>query len=194
MPAGEERLIHRVLLRSMMRARYCPDCLGHFGLALKYYCHFTAPIRRYPDLVIHRIIKENIHKQHLSAERRAELAAFVERAATLASDREQLATEAERAVVDLKKVEFMLGKEGEVYDAIISGVANFGFFTELDNTVEGLVHVSSLTDDYYRYDEQAYALIGERTGRRFRLGDLVRVKVVRVDLEERRIDFELADA
>ncbi|NLY53026.1 MAG: ribonuclease R [Firmicutes bacterium] len=190
----EERLIHRVLLRSMMRARYCPDCLGHFGLALKYYCHFTAPIRRYPDLVIHRIIKENIHKQHLSAERRAELAAFVERAATLASDREQLATEAERAVVDLKKVEFMLGKEGEVYDAIISGVANFGFFTELDNTVEGLVHVSSLTDDYYRYDEQAYALIGERTGRRFRLGDLVRVKVVRVDLEERRIDFELADA
>lgn len=188
----EQRLIHRVLLRSMMRARYTPQCLGHFGLALKYYCHFTSPIRRYPDLVIHRIIKENLRKKHLDDKRRAELAAFVERAAIQSSAREQVATDAERAVVDIKKTEFMLGKEGEIYDAIISGVTNFGFFAELDNTVEGLVHVSSLDDDYYQYDEESYSLIGQRTKRRFRLGDRVRVQVVNVDLEERRIDFELA--
>lgn len=188
----EQRLIHRVLLRSMMRARYSPQCLGHFGLALKYYCHFTSPIRRYPDLVIHRIIKENLRKKHLDDRRRAELAAFVERAAIQSSAREQVATDAERAVVDIKKTEFMLGKEGEIYDAIISGVTNFGFFAELDNTVEGLVHVSSLDDDYYQYDEESYSLIGQRTKRRFRLGDRVRVQVVNVDLEERRIDFELA--
>ncbi len=188
----EQRLIHRVLLRSMMRARYSPECLGHFGLALKYYCHFTAPIRRYPDLAIHRIIKENLRKKHISEGRRAELAAFVDRAATNASAREQVATEAERTVVDIKKAEFMLGKEGEIYDAIISGVTNFGFFAELDNTVEGLVHVSSLDDDYYEYDEDTYSLIGKQTKRRFRLGDLVRIQVAHVDLEDRRIDFELA--
>ena len=188
----EQRLIHRVLLRSMMRARYSPECLGHFGLALKYYCHFTAPIRRYPDLAIHRIIKENLRKKHVSEGRRAELAAFVDRAATNASAREQVATEAERTVVDIKKAEFMLGKEGEIYDAIISGVTNFGFFAELDNTVEGLVHVSSLDDDYYEYDEDTYSLIGKQTKRRFRLGDLVRIQVAHVDLEDRRIDFELA--
>jgi ribonuclease R len=176
----------------MMRARYSPECLGHFGLALKYYCHFTAPIRRYPDLAIHRIIKENLRKKHVSEGRRAELAAFVDRAATNASAREQVATEAERTVVDIKKAEFMLGKEGEIYDAIISGVTNFGFFAELDNTVEGLVHVSSLGDDYYEYDEDTYSLIGKQTKRRFRLGDLVRIQVAHVDLEDRRIDFELA--
>lgn len=188
----EQRLIHRVLLRSMMRARYNPECLGHFGLALKYYCHFTAPIRRYPDLAIHRLIKENLRKKHISEGRRAELAAFVDRAATNASAREQVATEAERTVVDIKKAEFMLGKEGEIYDAIISGVTNFGFFAELDNTVEGLVHVSSLDDDYYQYDEETYSLIGKQTKRRFRLGDSVRIQVAKVDLEDRRIDFELA--
>jgi ribonuclease R len=188
----EQRLIHRVLLRSMMRARYSPECLGHFGLALKYYSHFTAPIRRYSDLVIHRIIKENLRKKHISDGRRAELSAFVDRAATNASAREQIATEAERTVVDIKKTEFMLGKEGEIYDAIISGVTNFGFFAELDNTVEGLVHVSSLDDDYYQYDEETYSLIGRQTKRRFRLGDGVRIRVAKVDLEDRRIDFELA--
>lgn len=188
----EQRLIHRVLLRSMMRARYSPECLGHFGLALKYYAHFTAPIRRYSDLVIHRIIKENLRKQHISEGRRADLATFVDRAATNASAREQIATEAERTVVDIKKTEFMLGKEGEIYDAIISGVTNFGFFAELDNTVEGLVHVSSLDDDYYQYDEETYSLIGKQTKRRFRLGDSVRIQVAKVDLEDRRIDFELA--
>ncbi len=188
----EQRLIHRVLLRSMMRARYSPDCLGHFGLALKYYCHFTAPIRRYPDLAIHRIIKENLRKKHISEGRRAELADFVDRAATASSAREQVATEAERTVVDIKKTEFMLGKEGETFDAIISGVTNFGFFAELDNTIEGLVHVSSLADDYYQYDEDTYSLIGRQTKRRFRLGDSVRILVARVDLDDRRIDFELA--
>lgn len=189
----EQKLIHRVLLRSMMRARYSPECLGHFGLAAKYYCHFTSPIRRYPDLAIHRIIKEHLHKQHLAEERLAELAVFVDRASIQSSAREQVATEAERAVVDIKKVEYMQGKEGQVFDAIISGVTSFGFFAELDNTVEGLVHVSSLIDDYYQYDENSYALIGKRTKRRFRLGDLVKVKVAKVNMQEHKIDFELAD-
>lgn len=188
----EERLIHRVLLRSMMRARYSPDCLGHFGLAAQFYSHFTSPIRRYPDLVIHRIIKEYLHKKQLSDERKASLAVFVDRAAIQSSDREQVATEAERMVTDIKKVEFMMGKEGEIYDAIISGVTNFGLFAELDNTVEGLIHISSLADDYYQYDADSYSLIGKRTKHRFRLGDPVRVKVVKVDLDERKIDFELA--
>lgn len=189
-----EKLIQRVLLRSMMRARYSHECKGHFGLALKYYCHFTAPIRRYPDLAIHRLIKENMRKRYLNSDRKEMLAAFMERAAVAASAREQLATEAERMVVDIKKTEFMLDKEGEIYEAIISGVANFGFFAELDNTVEGLVHVSSLDDDYYQYDDTAYALIGRHNKRRFRLGDRVRIRVKRVDLDERRIDFELADS
>ncbi len=189
----EQRLIHRVLLRSMMRARYSPECLGHFGLAAKYYCHFTSPIRRYPDLVIHRIIKEHLHKKQLSEERRAELTAFVDRASQQSSEREQIATEAERAVIDIKKVEYMQGKEGEVFSAIISGVTSFGFFAELDNTVEGLVHVSSLADDFYQYDDTAYALVGKRTKRRFRLGDPVQVKVAKVNTEEHKIDFELAD-
>ncbi|MGI6357950.1 MAG: ribonuclease R [Bacillota bacterium] len=189
----EQRLIHRVLLRSMMRARYSPECLGHFGLAAKYYCHFTAPIRRYPDLVIHRIIKEHLRKKQLSEGRIAELTAFVDAAAIQSSEREQVATEAERAVVDMKKVEFMQGKEGEVFPAIISGVASFGFFAELDNTVEGLVHVSTMADDFYQFDDTAYALIGKRTKRRFRLGDRVQVKLINVNLEERRIDFELAE-
>lgn len=188
----EERLINRVLLRSMMRAKYSPQCVGHFGLALEFYSHFTAPIRRYPDLAIHRIIKENLRKGHFSKGRRAELAAFVESAAETGSAREQIAVEAERTVVDIKKTEFMLGKEGEEYDAIISGVTNFGFFAELDNTVEGLVHVSSLDDDYYEYEEETYSLVGRRTKRRFRLGDNVRIQVAKVDLEDRRIDFVLA--
>lgn len=190
----EQRLIHRVLLRSMMRARYSPECLGHFGLAAKYYCHFTSPIRRYPDLVIHRIIKEYLHKKQLSEERRAELTAFVDNASQRSTEREQVATEAERAVVDMKKVEYMQGKEGEVFAGVISGVTSFGFFAELDNTVEGLVHVSSLADDFYQYDDTAYALIGKRTKRRFRLGDPVQVKVAKVNTEEHKIDFELADS
>ncbi len=189
----EQRLIHRVLLRSMMRARYSPECLGHFGLASKYYCHFTSPIRRYPDLVIHRIIKEYLRKKSLSEGRIAELTAFVDAVSVQSSEREQVATEAERTVVDMKKVEFMQDKEGEVFPAIISGVASFGFFAELDNTVEGLVHVSTLADDFYQFDDTAYALIGKRTKRRFRLGDSVQVKVINVNLEERKIDFEVAE-
>lgn len=190
----EERLIHRVLLRSMMRARYSPDALGHFGLASRYYSHFTAPIRRYPDLVIHRIIKEYLAKQgNISRERRQQLAALVDKAATQASAREQVATEAERAVTDIKKVQFMEGKEGEEFEAIISGVSNFGLFAELENTVEGLIHISSLTDDYYEHDADNYRLIGRRTRRIFRLGDLIRVKVVKVDLDDHRIDFELVE-
>lgn len=187
----EERLINRVLLRSMMRARYSPDCLGHFGLAARYYCHFTSPIRRYPDLVIHRIMKEIIRHGKMSEKRNLQLRAFVDGAAQRSSEREALATEAERAIDDIKKAEFMADKVGQEYDGMISGVITYGFFVELENTVEGMVHVSTLDDDYYVYDREAYALLGRRTKKRYRLGDKVRVRVEKVNVEEHLIDFAL---
>ena len=188
---AEERLISRVLLRSMMRARYSPDCLGHFGLAARYYCHFTSPIRRYPDLVIHRIMKETIHHGKLSDKRHAQLSAFVDHASSRSSEREQLATEAERAVDDIKKAEYMADKVGQEFEGMISGVISYGFFVELANTVEGMVHVSTLVDDYYIFDPEAYALLGRRTKKRYRLGDRVKVRVEKVNVEEHQIDFVL---
>lgn len=188
----EARLINRVLLRSMMRARYSPDCLGHFGLAARYYCHFTSPIRRYPDLVIHRIMKEVIHNGKLTDKRVAQLAALVDHASSRSSEREQLATEAERAVNSIKKSEFMADKIGQEFDGIISGVIAYGFFVELPNTVEGMVHVSALDDDYYDFDREAYALLGRRTKKRYRLGDPVRVRVEKVNTEDHLVSFVLA--
>lgn len=188
----EARLIHRVLLRSMMRARYSPECVGHFGLAARYYCHFTSPIRRYPDLVIHRIIKEVLHNGKLPEKRVVQLAAFVDHASSRSSEREQLATEAERAVDSIKKAEFMADKIGQEFDGIVSGVIAYGFFVELPNTVEGMVHVSALDDDYYDFDREAYALVGRRTKKRYRLGDPVKVKVEKVNTEEHLVNFVLA--
>ena len=189
----EERLIHRILLRTMMRARYSPECLGHFGLAAKYYSHFTSPIRRYPDLVIHRIIKMLLHGGKLTQEQTAELTSFVDLASARSSEREQLATEAERAVESIKKAQFMMDKVDQEFDGMISGVIAYGFFVELDNTVEGMVHVSTLDDDYYDYDPDSYSLLGRRTKKRFRLGDTVRIRVAKVNVEESTIDFALAD-
>jgi ribonuclease R len=188
----EERLIHRVLLRTMMRARYSPECLGHFGLAAKYYCHFTSPIRRYPDLLIHRIIKMHLQRGKLTEKEQVDLTGYVEVASKLSSEREQLATEAERAVDSIKKAEFMADKVGQEFDGMISGVINYGFFVELDNTVEGMVHVSALDDDYYDFDPDSFSLQGRRTKKRFRLGDRVRVGVDKVNVEESTIDFRLA--
>lgn len=187
----EEKVISTVMLRSMKHAAYSDEALGHFGLASKFYSHFTAPIRRYPDLVIHRIIRDYIINGQLDEKRKNHLAKLTFKAAEQSSIRERVAEEAERESVELKKVEYMLRHLGEEFTGIISGVTNFGFFVELENTVEGLVHVSTLTNDYYYFDETHYTLTGKYTGEVFRIGDTVRVMVAKVNVEERNIDFEL---
>ncbi|SHJ84071.1 RNAse R [Caminicella sporogenes DSM 14501] len=184
----EEHIISTIMLRSLKQARYSPENLGHFGLASNYYCHFTSPIRRYPDLQIHRIIKEML-KNKLNQNRIARLKNIVANAADRSSERERLAVEAERETDDLKKAEYMSYRIGEEYYGIISGVVSFGIFVELENTVEGLVRISSLVDDYYIFDEENYLFRGERTNKVFRIGDEVKVKVVNVNIDQREIDF-----
>ena len=174
----------------MKQAKYNHVNSGHYGLAAEYYCHFTSPIRRYPDLVIHRIIKEALRGK-LTAKRKSFLADFVEKAAVKSSERERAAEEAEREVEDLKKVEYMSGKVGEIYEGIVSGVIAFGIFVELDNGIEGMVRVSSMLDDFYHYDEKRYMLIGERTRKTYRIGDVVNVQIVKANVEERKLDFML---
>lgn len=190
----EERVINTVLLRSMKQAHYAVKNIGHFGLAIDYYSHFTSPIRRYPDLMIHRIVKEMINKGTFGKGRREELKENLSAIANHASLRERKAEEAEMDSKDLKKVEYMQGKEGEEYEGIISGMTSFGFFVELPNTVEGLVHVSNLTDDYYIYHEDKHAYIGEKTGNVYRLGDEVNVAVYRVNLADRQVDLVLSSS
>jgi ribonuclease R len=175
----------------MKKAVYSQYNIGHYGLGIEYYCHFTSPIRRYPDLMIHRIIKEVIQKGKLNEKRREYLEEKIPGIADHSSLQERRAMEAERDSVDLKKIEYMLDKKGEEFEGIISGITGFGFFVELNNTVEGLVHVEDLKDDYYHLREDLHALIGERTNKRYRLGDEVEVKVVKVNPEEREIDFVL---
>ncbi|MCX7903006.1 MAG: ribonuclease R [Caloramator sp.] len=188
----EQPIVDMLLLRSLKQARYSPECSGHFGLASKYYCHFTSPIRRYPDLIIHRIIKEYL-KGKIDENRIEKLKVIVEKAAKQSSDMERLADEAERETEDLKKAEYMAERIGEIYTGIISSVTHFGMFVELPNTIEGLVHINSMMDDYYIFDENLYALIGEETRKIYRLGDEVKVKVHRVDVESRNIDFVLVE-
>ena len=188
----EERLINTLMLRSLKKARYAGESLGHFGLAAKHYCHFTAPIRRYPDLEIHRIIKETINKK-LDAKRISCLKAVVHDIAEQSSTRERIAEEAERETEDLKKVEYMADRIGEEYDGIISGITSFGIFVELDNTIEGLIPLSYLFDDYYIYDSKKHILIGEVRKKIYRIGDAVKVKVNKVDIAQREIDFVLGD-
>lgn len=184
----EERVVSTVLLRSLKRAHYSEENLGHFGLASHYYTHFTSPIRRYPDLVIHRILREQM-EGGLTEERVEYLNESLGRIAKHSSERERIAEEAERETVELKMVEYMAEKVGEVFVGIISSVTPFGFFVELENTVEGLVHVSTLEDDFYQFDEKSITLRGERTKKVFRIGDRVRVKLARVNKDERQIDF-----
>lgn len=186
----EEVVINTLLLRSLKQARYSPECIGHFGLAAKYYCHFTSPIRRYPDLIIHRIIKEFINGR-LDEKKTNNLVKAVDYASMQSSERERVADEAEREVDDLKKAEYMSERIGEEYDGIISSVTNFGMFVELPNTVEGLVHISTLDDDYYIYDEKHLCLIGERTKNTYRLGNKVKIKVESVDLDAYEVNFKL---
>ncbi|HHU77034.1 MAG TPA: ribonuclease R [Firmicutes bacterium] len=186
----KESVINYVMLRTMPQAIYSDKSLGHFGLATRHYTHFTAPIRRYPDLMIHRILRLSLNKRLTAAETR-KLASILPKLVQHCSEQERIAMEAERECVDLKKVEYMEGCLGEVYEGIISGVTSFGFFVELPNTVEGLVRLASLSDDSYYYDEKSYSLIGERTAQKYSLGDAVRVQVERVDKEMRTVYFAL---
>ena len=174
----------------MKQARYSPECIGHFGLAAKYYCHFTSPIRRYPDLIIHRIIKKHLRGK-LDEKTTRRFIGAVDYASIQSSERERVAQEAEREVDDLKKAEYMSERIGEVYSGIISSVTNFGMFVELPNTVEGLVHISELEDDFYHYDDRHMALIGERTKNIYKLGDEVEIIVDRVDIDAHEIYFKL---
>ncbi|OZM56026.1 ribonuclease R [Lottiidibacillus patelloidae] len=187
----EEAVISKVMLRSMQQAKYDPESLGHFGLATEFYTHFTSPIRRYPDLIVHRLIRTYLFEGKMSEETQSYWKAKLPDITRHTSLMERRAVDAERETDDLKKAQFMEDKVGEEFDGIISSVTNFGMFIELPNTIEGLVHVTELTDDYYRYDERSYAMIGERTGHVFRIGDEISVRVTNVNVEERAIDFEV---
>lgn len=188
----EEIVISTLLLRSLKKAKYSSQPDVHFGLASRYYSHFTAPIRRYPDLVIHRIIKENL-KGRLTPNRQEYLEGVLPDIADHTSMTERRAEEAEREVEDMKKAQYMSDKIGEKYEGIISSLTNFGIFVQLENTIEGLVHFRNMLDDYYNFDEDNYYIIGERTGRIYRLGDVVKVEVVGADPLRRNIDFNLVD-
>ena len=188
----EETVVSTLLLRSMMQARYSPESVGHFGLAARYYCHFTSPIRRYPDLQIHRIIKEFINGR-IGDERSKKLVAIVDNASKQSSEMERLAQEAEREVDDLKKAEYMKERIGEVFDGLISSITSFGAFVQLPNTIEGLVHISSMDDDFYIYDENHLTLTGERTKKIYRLGDFVKVQCSKVDIDSRDIFFDIVE-
>ena len=184
----EESIINHLLLRSMKQARYTAECNGHFGLAARYYCHFTSPIRRYPDLQIHRIIKANLHHE-LKGKKEAKLGERMPEVAKQCSLRERRAEEAERETIKLKKVEFMEQFIGKMFEGAITGTTSWGCYVELPNTVEGLVHVNEMADDYYIYDEPGHRFIGERTKQIYRLGDKVFVQVLKTDSMTRTIDF-----
>lgn len=191
-----EQIVSGMILRTMQKAVYSEECRGHFGLALKYYCHFTSPIRRYPDLVIHRIIKniiaKNREKKEFSSTYIKDLNKRVSEVASHSSDTERLATELERSVDGLKKAEYMSYHIDEEFDGIISGVTSYGFYVRLKNTVEGLVKIDKISNDFFDFDEKRYSLIGRRSGLRYTLGDYVRVKVSGVNIQRGETDFLLS--
>ncbi len=186
----EEALISRLTLRSMKQARYTTACTGHFGLAASYYCHFTSPIRRYPDLQIHRIIKETL-RGRMNAKRIEHYESILDEVAKQSSQMERRADEAERETIKLKKCEYMAKHVGEEFEGVISGVTEWGFFVELPNTVEGLVRLTELKDDFYQFYEDTYELVGEATNKRYKLGQKVKVVVESADKLMRTIDFAL---
>ncbi len=188
----EELVISTLLLRSLKKAKYSSSPDTHFGLASKYYSHFTAPIRRYPDLVIHRIMKQFI-KGKLSLDKQGRLEKILPEIADHTSMTERRADEAEREVADLKKAQYMMDKIGEEFKGIISSLTSFGIFVQLENTIEGLVHFSNMLDDYYHFDEEKFHIIGERTNRLYKLGDEVTIKVISVNIAKRNIDFQIVD-
>lgn len=186
----EEPLISRLALRSMKQARYTTENTGHFGLAAKYYTHFTSPIRRYPDLQIHRIIKENL-RGRLNEERISHYEQILPEVAAQCSARERTAEETEREVVKLKKAEYMQKRIGEEFEGVISGVTKWGVYVELPNTIEGLVHVADMRDDHYELAEERYELVGEHTGKTYKLGQKVNVRVTGADRIQRTVNFEI---
>ena len=189
----EERPIAAVMLRTMQKARYDAVSLGHFGLAAEHYTHFTSPIRRYPDLVVHRMLRES-RRGAITDARREELQEELPEIARHTSEMERRADDAERELLQWKKVRFMADKVGDEYEGYITGVASFGLFIELiEHFVEGLVHISSMADDFYRYLEQQHVLRGENIKKVYRLGDKVQVQVVRVDMERRQVELGLVD-
>ncbi len=189
----EEVLINKLLLRTMKQARYSVENIGHFGLASQHYTHFTSPIRRYPDLIIHRLVKDTIKRRYLKKEKKQQLDVILPEIARQTSAKERTAMDAEREVIEIKKLQYMQNKLGSEYDAVISGVTSFGFFVELEDIlVEGLVRVTSMYDDFYRFDEKGHRLLGDRSRKIYRLGDSVRVRVEKVNMENRKIDFTLA--
>ncbi len=188
----EEKAISTIMLRSLKQARYSPECVGHFGLAAQYYSHFTSPIRRYPDLQIHRIIKEFLNGK-ISQNRQDQLAQIVDYASTQSSEREREAELAERDVKDIYKARYMEDRVGEEFVGIVSSVTSFGMFIELDNTVEGLVRLADMSDDYYIFDENTFTILGERTKKMYRIGDVVKIKVEKVNVDFKEIDFKLLE-
>lgn len=187
----EEAMLSRLILRSMKRARYQEVCNGHFGLACQYYCHFTSPIRRYPDLQIHRIIKESLRGK-LSKKREEHYNSILPQVCKRSSEMERRADEAERETDKLKKAEFMLRHIGDEFEGIVSGITAWGIYVELSNTVEGLVRVASIPGDFYVYREETYEMVGQSTGKSYKLGDKLKVTVKEVDTFMKTIDFEIA--
>lgn len=188
----QETLISRLALRSMRRAQYAPDNAGHFGLAAKYYTHFTSPIRRYPDLQIHRIIKDHL-RGRMNEEKIQHYQKILTDVTKQAGDTERRAEEAERETIKLKKAEYMSRRIGKVYEGVISGISTWGIYVELPNTIEGMVHVANMQDDHYDYHEDRYEMAGVHTGRSYKLGQTVYVRVIGADSLTRTIDFEMAD-
>jgi ribonuclease R len=189
---AEEKVVNHVLLRAMKQAHYQPENIGHFGLASSCYTHFTSPIRRYPDLIVHRMLESALDGKKLKPYEREDLMNYLAEAGKHTSERERIAMDAERDMVDLKKAQFMMDKLGEEFAGFITSLANFGFFVELETYfVEGLVRLATLRDDDYHYYEKEYVIKGRRHGRKFRLGDRVRVKVIRINAFRSEIDFEL---
>ena len=187
-----EAMISRLTLRSMKQAKYSTESTGHFGLACKYYCHFTSPIRRYPDLQIHRIIKEE-YRGRLNEDRVAHYRGILDQVATQSSTTERRAEEAERETIKMKKAEFMEDKIGETFEGVVSGITGWGIYVELPNTVEGLVHYTRMPGDRFFFNEATYEMIGEMTGRKYCLGQTVQVVVVDVDKISRAVDFAIPD-
>jgi ribonuclease R len=188
----EAMVVNTMLLRSMQQAKYSEENVGHYGLAAEDYTHFTSPIRRYPDLIVHRLIRS--YSEDVSEANQNKWAEILPDIALHSSQMERRAVDAEREVDALKKAEYMADKVGEEFDGIISSVVKFGLFIELPNTIEGLIHINNLKQDYFHYLENHLALVGERTGLTFKIGQKVRIKVVKADPETREIDFELVAA
>jgi len=189
----KKMVVSSLMLRSLKLAKYSEECLGHFGLAFKYYCHFTSPIRRYPDLFIHRVITKYLEENYDAPEKWIEeYKVQAEERAKQSSEREKIATKVERESEDLKKAEYMEKRIGEEYEGIVSSVTSFGIFVELENTVEGLIRFDDLGDEYFIYDEERKRLIGERTNKTYKIGDKINIRVKNASKLLREIDFEIA--